>query len=362
MYKPSSRVGGAFLAVAAATLAFHAVAAPDDKPGGTAAQPRGVVATEIKPGAKVDWRTGPLAATRFPLMFLDNTYSANIAPGMPRTFFDNAAGLKTISYVTISGYSNEAPTLQSFNLLDPFANIDSYMLGVYSDVASYAVTIVSPSAVPNTGVLLIGSSRTLAKWAMDNNGGMYWSPGHNPTSGVAPQVDANFDVGLVRTSDGVLNVVGPSESSADFNVTGECYGAPVVFAFGSASIELVQTAGSDLETTGGFVPGPGEGVVMPAAGSVVFGSCRTTVSAARGSGALSMRILIDDEEDVDRAFDSVETLTDGPVSMHGRTARDKPQYRFPAGARIRVQVRALDDATAKLTNTQAMIGVVFDKP
>ncbi len=101
---------------------------------------------------------------------------------------------------------------------------------------------------------------------------------------------------------------------------------------------------------------------MPAAGSIVFGSCRTTASGARGSGALSMRILIDDEEDADRAFDAVETLADGPVSMHGRIARDKPQYRFPAGARIRAQMRALDDATAKLTNTQAMIGVVFDKP
>lgn len=362
MREPNFRTRRAFLALAAATIAVQAAAGPDDKPDGTGTRPPGVVATEIKPGAKVDWRSGPLAGTRFPLMFLDSNYSASIAPGMPRTFFDNSAGLKTISYVTISGYSNDAPSLKTFNLLDPFANIDSYMLGVYSDVASYAVTIVSPSAVPNTGVMLVGSSRTLAKWAMDNNGGMYWSPGHNPTPGTAPQVDANFDVGLVRTSDAVLNVVGAAGAPADFNVTGECYGAPVVFSFGSAAIELEQARGADLETTGGFVPGPGDGLVMPAAGSIVFGSCRTTVSGTRGAGALSMRILIDDEEDADRAFDAVETLADGPVSMYGRVARDKPQYRFAAGARIRVQVRGLDDATAKLTNTQAMLGVVFDKP
>ena len=164
------------------------------------------------------------SAGNFSMRFFDPTVSGvgGLSPGDPRTYFDAIAGMRTISYITISGAFSGSG--DSFRINDPFTQITQpYMLGIRSDIDDAAVQINANNLNGSTNngyVFLTGAFTNQQTWALSAMGIMYWSSGTTQGVNQLPSANPNFDTNLYRASQDRLATDDSFDVGVDLTVGG----------------------------------------------------------------------------------------------------------------------------------------------
>lgn len=151
--------------------------------------------------------------------------SGGLFPGNPRTYFDAIGGMNTISYVNISGAWGGGG--DTFRILGPWQTFGSAtnpaMLSVRSDIddAAFQVNCNNFNGSSTNGYIMLGGRFTNQQtFAINHDGGIYWSSGTTQGINQLPTANSNFDTNLYRSTQDVLKTDDSFDIGVDLTVGG----------------------------------------------------------------------------------------------------------------------------------------------
>ena len=171
--------------------------------------------------------------------------TSGLSPGNPRSYFDNIGGFNTISYVNISGSFGGSG--DSFRIIGPWETFGSptnpAMLSIRSDIDDAAIQVNATNFNGNSTngyIMLAGRYTNQQTFAINHDGGLYWSSGTTQAPYTLPTANSNFDTNLYRSTQDMLKTDDSFDVGIDLTVGGSADVASSLTVDSAGGVSLSQ--------------------------------------------------------------------------------------------------------------------------